>query len=719
MKLTSKQIGITATAGITGMFAGVLLISGGVRIQLLSLAGLLALPPIAVGLIIADTRAQGKVNQAEAKVSDALRSLDGATIKLTASEEKEARLQLELAEVQTSLNRAKELLRACEVDRSQSAEVIGQQYVRIDELQAALALHQERVEALEAEVEAWEDEFHGKVDVEAEKRFQIAKVAEIKRIEGENDALTKEAIEIAKQYRQWANLADARLQDRREFVENITSSYNSKISDFGQSYSKQVTGYLDQIEILNCKVAALQQKLQGDLVQPEYGQFGYAVEGKIANDIARRIWEELQIPLSVKGYQVKPDGSVDVGYSYSRSIPVDALLGDLSRHSGDIAKSLGIHKITSIRKLEITDLVVLSFRREAAVREEEIKRLFTPIDKLVTQVLREMSRKSTIRIMGATGDGKGVCARLLLSRIVKKLDWYIRLHDPQDGSAEDHWGIPKVSTNGKEMKASLKAISAQMEEREISKIHTPVTLDILDEIDTQLEKDDKGQFLNLISRIRHLGMKMILIGQNPKVSRAGFQWADMEQMIAFYQGSSALDAIKNNPALELKREMLLKQYDEISTWMQTKNEWLDDAKKHYFGLCVIPGKSAQWYELPIADEIEIDSDSKLLGDSFEMPNSLKGFVENKNFAKSPGNTGKTNSNSNPSADAGSLTDKGMAGIDSTSDYVGVAGTTGTDDNPGKATCKKHPEGELRVQKDGRHYCPSCKKRLAKSDVEYR
>jgi len=74
MKLTGKQIGITATAGITGMFAGALLISGGIRIQLLSLAGLLALPPVAVGLIVIDTRAQGKVNQAEAKVSDVQRS---------------------------------------------------------------------------------------------------------------------------------------------------------------------------------------------------------------------------------------------------------------------------------------------------------------------------------------------------------------------------------------------------------------------------------------------------------------------------------------------------------------------------------------------------------------------------------------------------------------------------------------------------------------------
>jgi hypothetical protein len=94
------------------------------RIQLLSLAGLLALPPVAVGLIVVDTRGQRKINQAEDKASDALRSLDGMTIRLTASEEREASLQLELAEVQNSLHRAAELLRVCEAERCQSAATI-------------------------------------------------------------------------------------------------------------------------------------------------------------------------------------------------------------------------------------------------------------------------------------------------------------------------------------------------------------------------------------------------------------------------------------------------------------------------------------------------------------------------------------------------------------------------------------------------------------------
>jgi len=50
--------------------------------------------------------------------------------------------------------------------------------------------------------------------------------------------------------------------------------------------------------------------------------------------------------------------------------------------------------------------------------------------------------------MGATGDGKGIAARYLLSKIVQTQPWLIRLHDPQHGSAEDYWGIPKVSQSG-------------------------------------------------------------------------------------------------------------------------------------------------------------------------------------------------------------------------------------------------------------------------------
>ena len=705
----------------TGCLAGLVLTVTATKqpLKLLTTSALASSTTSFIACLIVDTRKQSKLNDAEEKVNRLANALAKSQLNVENSEKSLLSLSSEMVKMKEMLSIAKQSLENYQSDSEKSHSQIQELTDKANSLEAQLnACKQELIEKTTS-LEEIEEHFDSIVQEEAQKIAKEYEKTRIQEVFDEHDEITSETMRLFRQLQGWGQMVRERHETLKESARELRRQYAKHIDEYTEKVTKEREALLHQIEVLNERIGLLQHELAGDLVEPQYGHFGYQWDARIADDIARDVWSLLHVPLAVKGYQVKQDGSAEAGYVYSRSQSVESLIRDLNRISGDIAKRLGIHKISAIKKHDLSDLLIISWRCEAPVREEEIKRLLTPIDKLVTQVLREMSRKSTIRVMGATGDGKGVCARLLLSRIVKTLDWYVRLHDPQDGSAEDHWGIPKVSTNGREMKASLKAISAQMEEREISKIHTPVTLDILDEIDTQLEKDDKGQFLNLISRIRHLGMKLILIGQNPKVSRAGFQWADMEQMIAFYQGSSALDAIKNNPALELKREMLLKQYEEISTWMQAKNEWLDDAKKHYFGLCVIPGKSPQWYELPIADEIEIAPDAKLLGDTFKIPNSFKGFIETKNFTKTPGNSGKTNSNSRPSADAESLINQGIAGVVGTPDYVGVAGTVGTGGNSGKATCKNHPEGELRTQKDGRYYCPSCKKRLAKSDVEYR
>jgi cell division septum initiation protein DivIVA len=369
-----------------------------------------------------------------------------------------------------------------------------------------------------------------------------------------------------------------------------------------------------------------------------------------------------------------------------------------------------------------TGLMTLLVRwgnKPAANISEQSKRLVSPLADVVKRLIEGLSHKPTIRIMGATGEGKGVMARYLLSQILTSNSWYCRLHDPQHGSSEDYWGIPKVSRSGNELKKALKDIEGQMISREAVKNWDVVTLDILDEIDTHLDKKEKKEsFIDLISRIRHLGMKLILIGQNPKVGRAGFEWSDMQQMNCIYMGASALDAIKASPQLEPRKDKLTKEYLTLSEHYERENENLQDDSKYLFGLVVIPGKTPLWVELPRPDSIKVDCDELLLGKTFTIPNSFSQLIEVQNSTKTSGNSGKTNRNSDPSADAESLASQGMAEIDGTSDYVGVVGTADTGGKGGKATCKKHPTAELRTQKDGRLYCPFCKKRLAKSDVQY-
>jgi hypothetical protein len=214
-------------------------------------------------------------------------------------------------------------------------------------------------------------------------------------------------------------------------------------------------------------------------------------------------------------------------------------------------------------------------------------------------------------------------------------------------------------------------------------------------------------------------MKLILIGQNPKVGRAGFEWSDMQQMNCIYMGASALDAIKANPQLEPRKDKLTKEYLTLSEHYERENENLQDDSKYLFGLVVIPGKTPLWIELPRPDSIKVDCDELLLGKIFDIPNSFNQLMKGQNSAKTSGNSGITNRNLTPSAEAESLVNQGMAEIDGTSDYVGLAGTADTGGKGGRAACKKHPEVELRTQKDGRYYCPSCKKRLSKSEIEYR
>ncbi len=716
-KLSQVSIGIGA-AGVA-FFAGFWSLGGRGGFKVLLLSTVLSTPAI----IILTGQSRERIDRLEEELSTTNHKLSAANQEVahltSSNSQMSSNLQAtkqSLTEIQTTLEESNREIKEANQHRDKAIKTVSDLQKAIAGLNRKLEAAQGETEDLKAEVGAWESEFKDRVEAEAEQRFQVAKKAEIERIFAEHDEITAEALRIAHGLQAWGEKVGSAHEAKRQLIKEMAGAYNQNLDELSATIEQERSEYLNRIELLTEKVARLQQQLEGDLIEPSYGQFGYSVEGKIANDIARKVWEDLGIPLAVTGYQLRSDGSIIAGYGYSRSIGVETILCDLNRYTGDLVKWLGIHSITSVKKHEISNLIIISLRRDPPIKEEELKRLFTPIEKLATQMIREMSRKGTIRIMGATGDGKGIAARYLLSRIIQTQPWFIRLHDPQHGSAEDYWGIAKVSQSGDEIKQALRAISAQMVDREKSKNHVPVTLDILDEIDTQLNKLDKKQFLNLVSRIRHLGMKLILIGQNPKVSRAGFQWADMEQMICLYQGSSALDAIKNNPALALKKEILLKQYGQIAETIQAKNEWLDDAKKHYFGLCVIPGKSAQWYELPIADQIEIDAECKLIGDKFSIPVNSSLFVNHKNHATQVPDELVQPVSMAQNGNCQTITGKGLQSPGNLGNNATIDQGNAKVATPAKPTCKNHVGTKLSQGKDQRYYCSLCKRKLRKAEV---
>ncbi len=519
----------------------------------------------------------------------------------------------------------------------------------------------------------------------------------------------------------------------RDKFEHIIKNYQAALNEYRLDFSSRFDGVHQFATALEgqtqeddkfvkgliAKIQELEGKIQ-QLSKPQKYLGAIRSDMKMAN-IVIEFFERLGVILDRAGSDYR-------GYEATLEFNTDRtgriiLAKDLNEYSDTLEKlthSLVKPEFKLDPETGLMTLLVRWANKPAANTTEQAKRLVSPLADVVKRLIEGLSHKPTIRIMGATGEGKGVMARYLLSQILITNPWYCRLHDPQHGSSEDYWGIPKVSRSGSELKKALKDIEAQMISREANNNWNVVTLDILDEIDTHLEKKEKKEsFIDLVSRIRHLGMKLILIGQNPKVGRAGFEWSDMQQMNCIYMGASALDAIEANPQLKPRKDKLTKEYMTLSEHYERENDGLECGEKYLFGLVVIPGKTPLWVELPRPDSIEISCEEIVLGKTFAIPNTFTELVEGKNSAITSGNSGKTNRNSNPDAGAETLENKGMAEIVGTPDYVGLGGTDGTSGNFGKATCKKHPEAELRTQKDGRFYCPSCKKRLAKSDVESR
>jgi len=387
--------------------------SGMISFKDASIASLVGLPAALISHIVTDSKAQKRVREADSKLSKALRDLD--TANKTASnfelcESMRSYLQLELDKTRKAFDLALDAHKTA----SNINHVMKQESIA---LQTQVAIFKSEIEQLQAEIEEWVEQFSDRVEFAAHEKFQIAKKAEIQRIFDEHDAITSQAMQMFQELQQWGQKVAHGHQVKREIIKEMASNYNQNLEEFADAARTEISGYVNQIELLNEKIARLQQKLAGDLIEPQLLEVAYSVEGCIANDIAKEVFTTLQIPLAVKGYHAKPDGSTDVGYGFSGSMGSVALVDVLKRRSEAIAKSLRIHKITSIRKLEIADLIVVTFRREPALKDDGAKLLAGTADEFLKYVISHPIR---YRLIADPGVGKTPTTAVMLSAILKE-----------------------------------------------------------------------------------------------------------------------------------------------------------------------------------------------------------------------------------------------------------------------------------------------------------
>jgi hypothetical protein len=368
--------------------------SGMISLKDASIASLVGLPAALISHIVTDSKAQKRVREADSKLSKALRDLDSAN--KTASnfelcESMRSHLQLELDKTRKALDLATEAHKtACNINQVMKQESIA--------LQTQVATFKSEIEQLQLEIEEWVEQFSDRVEVAADTRFQVAKKVEIQKIFDEHDAITSQAMQLFQELQQWGQKVAHGHQTKREIIQNLARSYNENLLEFGETVKKEHSAYVAQIELLNERVGQLQQQLNGDLIEPEYLACGFDQNGRIANAIAEWLWNHHKIPLKVTGFEVSGD-VLTAGYTYPRSIPLEALVKQVDEDSSQIARSLGLYTIEKPHKLEIADVFTVKVRRERPARKADKGSLYRNSEEFIKYVLSQPVR---LRIVGRT-----------------------------------------------------------------------------------------------------------------------------------------------------------------------------------------------------------------------------------------------------------------------------------------------------------------------------
>ncbi|MBD2083372.1 hypothetical protein [Leptolyngbya sp. FACHB-17] len=241
-----------------------------------------------------------------------------------------------------------------------------------------------------------------------------------------------------------------------------------------------------------------------------------------------------------------------------------------------------------------------------------IDKLWIPSEQFASKTAKLLKKPMT-RVMGSTGEGKGIFVNLLLAvEANQSTPSAVRLHDPMDGSSADYWQVPKTSKGKNATRKAVQIFAKEFNDRLENQISAPLTLDVFDEIDIVASDDPSinKAFLNTAKGMRHCGMRAVIIGQSPSVGKKGFEWADLDNFNAVYFGTAIVTAIDKTPALEMQSAKLKETYQKLSDYCDKQNEehGLDPLtawNAYRFGLVVTQGK-ATFFELPNADSIACD-----------------------------------------------------------------------------------------------------------------
>ena len=557
---------------------------------------------------------------------------DGIPVDIHALNANNESLQCELSKVEQRLSDASFQLAAArdereslrqESDRLRKEVAIaeGNKVYWKQTFDRVLTDHETEVETLTAKVNELNlENIHFKAQFE-----NVNEVAKL-RANHELYEIQSKLRDLNDQYFQTATLYNSAVAD----LKKLNADYVDEFTELNEAVSKGIPNAFQSV--LDARDQEL-MRLSGHLsvlLQPQY--FEAIGEYERANRLIKTLWESEQC-ICLDASEIVPYGDqtgFDVYFNLrDRKSRGQAFIESLNDRGNEFSIVCGCIKDLKFEYDRINPhriKTAMVFRKaQKAESKATIDKLWIPAAQF--EKVYHLLKKPVSRIMGSTGEGKGIFANLLLAIEANQLaPTFTRLHDPMDGSSEDYWQISKTSKGATATKNAIKRFVSEFKHRLENGISEPNTLDVFDEIDIIADSDSSinKDFLSCSKGMRHNGMRAYLIGQSPSVGKKFWEWADMDNFNCIYFGTAIITAIDKTPALKSQASALKKSYDKLREFCDKQNEDMDleGGNQYRLGLLVTSGK-ATFFELPSADSILCDW-SKLTEESAAIQSPFEG-----------------------------------------------------------------------------------------------
>jgi predicted nucleic acid-binding Zn-ribbon protein/predicted RNA-binding Zn-ribbon protein involved in translation (DUF1610 family) len=555
--------------------------------------------------------------------------LDSLTTDFNNLKRSKAELETSKAKISSMLTSANELIGQLKLEIGDLTDTKEDYHAVILSLESKLAETQKQLENAiaqrnefkataefkESELTAFEREFTDTVNQKASELYQARLDKEVERVTLEQFALLQETIDTLQQMSAFTGKVYNRHQTQREYALGLTEDFHAFKSKCDESKQRAYDELLSVNAGLNQQLALLSQKLADGMTEPEYKDFGLAsVEGRIINGFVEWCYRHLQTPFRVLAF----DSSEDItsfGLDYPKSQSPENIVSTLQSHIETLAKFLGIFKIVRVEYLAKYDCIAVSYRHTAPKPDSDddiFKAGLLPrsmfCDAIFKATDHTTSGKPTLRIMAATGEGKGICTKHIVAYFAELEGWETWISDPIHGSEQDYWDCPKLAKDKAQAKKAygdFAKLHATRKDLKIDGFTSNFVLGIFDEFDKQHEDDDKETAAKIMTAIRHTKQRQILIGQTAEVGSNGWKWDDMKQCSLLVLGESIGTLCKHlvkDLGWTLKKSNEVKrQYEKFSDWASKKNDSNPDLPPENItriGL-LVTGSKFQFLELPI------------------------------------------------------------------------------------------------------------------------